>query len=63
MDIHELIEETKYEQGITSSDLMKALEDIDYDIEDMEKLFENFEGGEGVDFPESRTTQRTRRRY
>ena len=52
MDIHELIEETKYEQGITSSDLMKALEDIDYDIEDMEKLFENFDGDPTAEFPE-----------
>ena len=44
IDIHELIDQTKYEPGLTSSDIMKALEDIDFDIEDMEKLYESFEG-------------------
>ena len=46
MDINDLIDQSKYEQGVTSSDIMKALEDIDYDIEQMEKLYENLESNE-----------------
>ena len=54
IDIHELIDQSKYEPGLTSSDIMKALEDIDFDIEDMEKLYESFEGQDigASDYPE-----------
>ena len=51
VDINEIIEQTKFEPG---SDIMKVLEDIDYDIEDMEKLYENFEGASAPrDYPEA----------
>ncbi|MFA5561275.1 MAG: RNA polymerase sigma factor RpoD [Eubacteriales bacterium] len=43
LDINELIESSKFDSGITSSDIMKALEDIDYDIEQMEKIYETLE--------------------
>ena len=42
VDINEIIEQTEYEPG---SDIMKVLEDIDYDIEEMEKLYDNIESG------------------
>ena len=51
VDINDIIEQTKYEPG---SDIMKVLEDIDYDIEDMEKLYENLDGsGNGQEYPEA----------
>ena len=43
MDVNELIEQTK-NASITNSDIMEVLEDIDYDIEQMEKIYETLEG-------------------
>ena len=43
MDVNELIEQTK-NSSITNSDIMEVLEDIDYDIEQMEKMYETLEG-------------------
>ena len=43
MDVNELIEQTK-NASITNSDIMEVLEDIDYDIEQMEKMYETLEG-------------------
>jgi RNA polymerase primary sigma factor len=42
VDINEIIGQGKAE-GLTSSDIMKALEDIDYDIEQMDKIYETLE--------------------
>ena len=42
VDINEIIEQTEYEPG---SDIMKVLKDIEYDIEEMEKLYDNIESG------------------
>ncbi len=42
MDVNELIESTQ-SGSITSSDIIEALEDIDYDIEQMEKMYESLE--------------------
>ena len=41
MDVHEIISQSG--NDIESSDIMKALEDIDYDIEQMEKMYETME--------------------
>ena len=41
MGLNDYINQSKYEEGVTSSDIMKALEDIDFDIEQIEKLYEN----------------------
>ena len=43
MGLNDYINQNKYEEGVTSSDIMKALEDIDFDIEQMEKLYETIE--------------------
>ena len=43
MDVNELIEQTN-SSSINSSDIMEVLEDIDYDIEQMEKMYETLEG-------------------
>ncbi len=44
-DVNDLIEKTKSEGPLGSSDIMKALEDIDFDmdIEQIEELYENLE--------------------
>ena len=48
MDVNELIESKG--SSIAGSDIMEVLEDIDYDIEDMEKMYETLEGnGVGPD--------------
>jgi len=39
MDVNELIETTQ-SGAMGGSDIMEALEDIDYDIEQMEKMYE-----------------------
>ena len=49
MDVNELIEQTN-SSSINSSDIMEVLEDIDYDIEQMEKMYETLEGN-GVTGP------------
>lgn len=56
IDVNELVERNKGENGFTNSDIMKALEDIDYDIEQMEKIYENLDGGTqtGEDYDEDR---------
>ncbi len=41
MDVNEIIENKT--SSMTSSDIMEALEDIDYDIEQMEKIYESLE--------------------
>lgn len=41
MDVHDIISQSGGD--IESSDIMKALEDIDYDIEQMEKMYETME--------------------
>ena len=41
MDVNEIIENKT--NSMTSSDIMEALEDIDYDIEQMEKIYESLE--------------------
>ena len=41
MDVNTLIESGA--GSMTSSDIMEALEDIDYDIEQMEKMYETLE--------------------
>ena len=48
-DVHDLIESNN-----TGSDMMEVLEDIDYDLEQMEKMYETLEsnGVEGADYPE-----------
>ena len=40
LEVHEMLDD---EQGIVSGDLMKALDEIDYDLEGMAKLFEDLE--------------------
>lgn len=51
MDVNDMLDVGKVEGGIGESDIMKALEDIDYDIEQMEKMYEALDGsvldGEG----------------
>ena len=42
LDVNEIIEQTGA-GSITSSDIMEVLEDIDYDIEQMEKIYESLE--------------------
>ena len=46
-DVHDLIESNK-NGGLTGSDMMEVLEDIDYDLEQMEKMYETLESN-GVD--------------
>ncbi len=51
IDVNDMLDVGKVEGGIGESDIMKALEDIDYDIEQMEKMYEALDGsvldGEG----------------
>ena len=49
-DVNSLIERGKSAGSLTSSDIMEALEDIDYDIEQMEKLYETLENN-GINVP------------
>ena len=46
-NVHDLIEGTK-SHGLAASDMMEVLEDIDYDIEQMEKMYETLDSN-GVD--------------
>ena len=44
LDVRELIEKGKANNGrLSNSDIMEALEDVDYDIEQIEKLYEQLE--------------------
>ena len=41
IDVNELVERENPDSGFTDSHIMKALEDIDYDIEQMDKIYED----------------------
>ena len=43
IDMHELVEQGKAKGSLSNSEIMEALEDVDYDIEQIEKLFETLE--------------------
>ena len=49
-DVNDLIENEKNGGSITNSDIMQVLEDIDFDIEQMEKLYESLENNGNPDF-------------
>ena len=42
-DVSELVEKGKAKGSLTNSEIMEALEDVDYDLEQIEKLYETFE--------------------
>ena len=42
-DVNDLIEQDKSGGSITNSDIMQVLEDIDFDIEQMDKLYDSLE--------------------
>ena len=46
IDVNEIVERDKSDGGFGSSDIMKALEDIDYDIEQMEKMYETLDSND-----------------
>jgi RNA polymerase primary sigma factor len=43
IDMHDLVEHAKAKGSLSNSEIMEALEDVDYDIEQIEKLFETLE--------------------
>ena len=43
-EVRELIERGKAKGSLSNSEIMEALEDVDYDIEQVEKLYETLEG-------------------
>lgn len=43
-DVRELIEKGKAKGSLSNSEIMEAIEDVDYDIEQIEKLYEILEG-------------------
>ncbi len=43
-DIRELVEKGKAKGSLSQSEIMEAFEDVDYDIEQVEKLYETLEG-------------------
>ena len=43
LDMHELVEHGKAKGSLSNSEIMEALEDVDYDIEQIEKLYETLE--------------------
>ena len=43
-EVRELIEKGKAKGSLSNSEIMEALEDVDYDIEQVEKLYETLEG-------------------
>ena len=58
IDVNELIERSTEEGGIGSSDIMKALEDINYDIEPVDKMYETLEAnGANPNFEENDQTR------
>ncbi|MBR2340622.1 MAG: RNA polymerase sigma factor RpoD [Clostridia bacterium] len=46
IDVNTLVDREKGDNGFGNSDIIKALEDIDYDIEQMEKIYGNIEDGD-----------------
>ena len=44
LDVNDLVEKGKAKGSLSNSEIMEALEDVDYDIEQIEKLYETFEG-------------------
>lgn len=44
ISVNELIERGKSKGSLSSSEIMEALEDVDYDLEQIEKLYETLEG-------------------
>ena len=57
IDVNELIERTKEEGGVVSSDLMKALEDVDFDIEQLEEVYKDLESDDEPTFDESEASK------
>ena len=43
-EVHDLIERGKAKGSLSNSEIMEAIEDIDYDIEQIEKLYDTLEG-------------------
>ncbi|MBQ4064835.1 MAG: sigma-70 family RNA polymerase sigma factor, partial [Clostridia bacterium] len=43
-DVKDLVEKGKAKGSLSSSEIMEALEDVDYDIEQIEKLYDTLEG-------------------
>ena len=43
-EVRELIEKGKAKGSLSNSEIMEAIEDVDYDIEQIEKLYETLEG-------------------
>ena len=43
-EVHDLIERGKAKGALSNSEIMEAIEDIDYDIEQIEKLYDTLEG-------------------
>ena len=43
-EVRDLIEKGKAKGSLSSSEIMEALEDVDYDIEQIEKLYDTLEG-------------------
>ena len=43
-EVHDLIERGKAKRSLSNSEIMEAIEDIDYDIEQIEKLYDTLEG-------------------
>ena len=43
VDVRELIEKGKSKGSLSSTDIMEALEEIDYDIDQIEKIYETLE--------------------
>ena len=43
LDLNELIEKGKLKGSLSNSDILEALEDVDYDIDQIEKLYETLE--------------------
>ncbi|MBO5040983.1 MAG: hypothetical protein J6D09_07795 [Clostridia bacterium] len=43
-DVRELVERGKAKGSLSQSEIMEAFEDVDYDIEQVEKLYETLEG-------------------
>ncbi len=46
IDVNTLVDREKGDNGFGNSDIIKALEDIDYDIEQMEKIYGNIDDGD-----------------
>ena len=44
ISVNDLIERGKSKGSLSSSEIMEALEDVDYDLEQIEKLYETLEG-------------------